>query len=163
MLVTSLECSEMVTSDLPRSQDLTLPVLSWLKGLIWGQASTGGGVHECVYKVCIHMSVLSWVVVVFGERGFFHLRSTCFGNTGLEKITQDSLLKDFSESLLANMLCDYLRVIRDAIVSKVICPQDFFVSLFMEYLMPPFTEYSLRRRSLDMKVHLSPVRQPVPR
>ena len=50
----------------------------------------------------------------------------CFGNTGLEKITQDSLLKDFSESLLANMLCDYLRVIRDAIVSKVICPQDFF-------------------------------------
>ena len=55
MLVTSLECSEMVTSDLPRSQDLTLSVLSWLKGLIWGQASTGGGVHECVYKVCIHM------------------------------------------------------------------------------------------------------------
>lgn len=42
MLVTSLECSEMVTSDLPGSQDLTLRVLSWLKGLIWDQASTGG-------------------------------------------------------------------------------------------------------------------------
>ena len=107
MLVTSLECSEMVTSDLPRSQDLTLPVLSWLKGLIWGQASTGGGVHECVYKVCIHMSVLSWVVVVFGERGFFHLRSTCFGNTGLEKITQDSLLKDFSEYLLFKYVLNF--------------------------------------------------------
>ena len=84
MWVTSLECSETVTSDLPGSQNLTLLALSWLKGLIWGQASTGGGVHECVYKVCIHMSVLPWIVVVFGERGFFHLRSTCFGNIGLD-------------------------------------------------------------------------------
>lgn len=84
------------------------------------------------------MSVLSWMVVVFGERGFFHLRSTCIGNTGLDNITQDSLLKDFSESLLAFMLCDYLRVIQDAMVSKVICPQDFFFPIFMEYLMPPF-------------------------
>ena len=67
MLVTSLECSEMVTSDLPGSQDLTLLALSWLKGLIWGQASTGGGVHECVYKVCIHMSVLSYSGGIWGE------------------------------------------------------------------------------------------------
>lgn len=116
-----------------------------------------------MYKVCIHMSVLSWVMVVFGERGFFHLRSTCIGNSGLDNITQDSLLKDFSESLLANMLCDYLRVIQDAMVSKVICPQDFFFFPFSWSILCHHSEYSLRRRSLDMKVHLFPLRQPVPR
>lgn len=59
------------------------------------------------------------------------------------------------------MLCDYLRVIQDAMVSRVNLSTGFF-PIFMEYLMPPF-KYSLRRRSLDMKVHLFPLRQPVPR
>lgn len=77
--------------------------------------------YECVVK---------WVMVVFGERDSFHLRSTCIGNTGLDNITQDSLLKDFSESLLANMLCDHLRVIQDAMVSMGLCVHRIFFSHF---------------------------------